>query len=237
MSTKRSNIQQIDNRTNFIIFGYCRQKIIKPYTLNIPSTIQYVIAIFYWIQEKLTLHGDYVKVDYQTNTIQGTDIMKIFGNMKYNTIYGNKIVNLNDEWIQEYQWTFKIISLASFEHDDEFPIIIGIDSSLDKCTNTDFSSTSFNGGLFYSIAGNGHSYNAYNFAEDVMRIWEQGDTIKFMLNPFKRQLKVQKNDDKVIVFHKHFDYAAKEYNIAIAMAPLTENIVQLIDFTAIHVSR
>eukprot|EP01084_Bolivina_argentea_P165237 287087_1 len=118
-----SGLKHVDKRTKYVVFGYCRSY----KTNNIPLLVQYLCIAYYWIQEKFTVHGDQINVDV-SNKIKGCNDCET---AKYNTTYGNKIIDINDKSINTYQWTFKLLNMTRREHNIDLPICIGIDASME----------------------------------------------------------------------------------------------------------
>ena len=99
--------RQVDFGSKSVVLGCIRQFETANGSLVIPIMIQYIILLYYWINEKFTIHGD-------DTTIQDHGTMAKAIIYRYNTVYGNnKVINLNDSSIRFYKWTFKIETLRS----------------------------------------------------------------------------------------------------------------------------
>ena len=60
--------------------------------MNLPIMIQYLFMAYYWIQEKFTIHEDEIEIN-ESGTIAG----RIRTETGFQTVYGNNVININDE--------------------------------------------------------------------------------------------------------------------------------------------
>ena len=109
--------------------------------------VQYIIMIYYWINEKFTIHGKGIELDSDCKIAKRLRR----GNGKYNTVYGNNVIDINDSSIKCYQWTFEIIAITCYPF---VAIAIGIDASGNKYHSNDFADRYINKNYFYSVASN-----------------------------------------------------------------------------------
>ena len=121
MSTFKQLQQQIDNLTKLKICGYIRE-----YEQNnnneiiLPMMIQYIIMLYYWINEKFCKHEKSLQVHGNSKIVT----VKSFKDSlpwyhQFNTVYGNSIIVHEDTSIAKYKWSIKY----SFNQDD---IVVGI---------------------------------------------------------------------------------------------------------------
>eukprot|EP01084_Bolivina_argentea_P235930 396860_1 len=111
------------DRTKCIVFGYVREAQLES-SMDIPLAIQYLLIKYYWIEETLTTHGSHIQVD--GSTIVRRPRAKGDHWWTYNTVYGNKTIDVNDESIDMYQWAF---TLCRIPDSVRLRVYIGIDSS------------------------------------------------------------------------------------------------------------
>ena len=91
-------IKLADLRTKCIIFGYSRENM-QQFSINLPTIIQYLFLMYYWIQEKFVEHGSNMKLDTnQQNLIRFKAIEgDLFSWWDSNTAYGNiNTIDIND---------------------------------------------------------------------------------------------------------------------------------------------
>ena len=106
MSTLKQ-FQQIDDLTKIKISGYIREYEKNNQNMTvIPMMIQYIIMMYYWINEKFNKHGKSLQIDKNSKivSVKYNPIDKWF---KYNTVYGDIIINDDDESIAKYKWSIK----------------------------------------------------------------------------------------------------------------------------------
>ena len=89
-------MKDIDNETQLKIFGYSRETETE-LLIRIPTMIQYLVMLYYWINEKFTDHGSFMM------------------NYEWNTVHGNNVINTKDESIKKYSWTFRINTITSLK--------------------------------------------------------------------------------------------------------------------------
>ena len=123
---------QTDDRTKSIVFGYTRESS-NNLSMNIPQIIQYIFLMYYWIQERFTMHGDALVIDEHNHNLIRCKLGYTKSNMLYNTVYGNdKVINFNDTSIAKYEWSFKVLVKHGI-------LTFGIDNSKDnELVNTGF---------------------------------------------------------------------------------------------------
>ena len=233
-----AKLKRVDNNIKSCIFGYTRETE-SSLSITVPMLIQYLIILYYWIEEKFTAHGSKINVD-KTNKIAWYDDTA----GKYNTVYGNYAIDINDTSIVRYKWTFKIISTYPI---DDWPIVIGIDSSNNKFINNDFASNKINDSIYRAIGSNSYSYNhGFNdkpvdernriqFKSVVYDNWRNGDLVEMVFNVKTNRLDL-KTPSQWLRFAKNIDFSdGRKYNLAVTMfrgvdQPLRK--IQLVKFEA-----
>ena len=221
-----SRVKNIDNESKFLVSGFVRESKINN---TIPIMIEYLIMIYYWIEEKFTISGDGITLD-ETQKIAKTK-NNFYGT--YNTIYCNNVIDLNDTSIIKYEWTFKIINTADLITYWPYknPIIIGIDSSKNNkyFINNNFGQINVNRNKFYSITSNGTICNNSNYQfcaiqyHELYDIWNNNDIIKIIFDVKQKSIFYQRNNQKIKIFGTNV-YGQKsdiKYNLAISMAKST----------------
>ena len=116
-------LKQIDDITKLTTSGYIRQFKTENNSFSIPIMIQYIVMLYYWINEKFTVHGKDIEVE------NDGDLQEILQHM---------IQFMVITWtsIKCYQWAFKIISMSRASGSGG-PILIGIDASENKYDSND----------------------------------------------------------------------------------------------------
>merc|ERR1712228_925971 len=186
-----------------------------------------IIIHFYWIAEKFTLHGDNIKLNEENNIATfietGSEPWK-----KYNTVYGNNTINLNNKNVIKYKWTLKILNGA--QHDGQ-PLTIGIDSSplISQMINSDFGEKGKNKDDFYGVSVNGwwFTQNGCNRVYD-MKALENGHTLILILDVTNRALLCEAYG-KLHNIAEDIVMDGKEYNLAVSMCH-NKDSVQLMKF-------
>ena len=115
MSYSKLNYNKADNKTKLLIHGYSREQM-GELSINLPSMIQYIFIMYYWIQEKFTILGDNMYLD-ETNP---NLIHLKHARMPHrhpdvdlamsNTAYGNNVINNEDTSISKYIWSFRYMN-------------------------------------------------------------------------------------------------------------------------------
>ena len=121
MSTLKT-LQQIDNLTKLKICGYIRE-----YEQNnnkneiiIPIMIQYIIMLYYWINEKFSKHGELLQVHGNSKIVSVNSFKDgLPWYHQFDTVYGNSIIVPEDASIAKYKWSIKY----SFNPEE---IVVGI---------------------------------------------------------------------------------------------------------------
>ena len=147
----------------------------------------------------------------------------VYGHYMINSQYDGYDINIYDNSDNNiYEWTLKIDQMSSW-------ITIGIDSSLQKHINDDFSDQ--DGYTYYAYGSSGYIYqNKYDFRSVEYGIeYKTNDEIKMVLNKKNRSIKYYVNDkDQGIAFNLiHIKYPYR-YHFAVCLAEGT--IVRLISF-------
>ena len=99
---------------HWLVYGYIRRFEKRNKYLQIPNDIQNVCILFYAIVDFFAIHTDKIRVTHQKfiSIAEGTTDKSI--------VYGNEIIEPNDESIDEYIWTFRAWNL------DKDPCYIGL---------------------------------------------------------------------------------------------------------------
>lgn len=104
-----SRVKDIDNSTKYKIFGYVREHE-KQTLMVIPILAQYIIMLYYWMNEKFTKHGSKLELNENSKLIISRPMDEIEANgvyvLEYNSAYGNIII-MNDESISKYKWSIR----------------------------------------------------------------------------------------------------------------------------------
>ena len=229
-----SQVKYAPQKTKDLVLGFVRSNT-KQHLIDIPIMISYVVLMYYWIQERFTLHGEDIELDKTKRIARRFRIDK----QTYNTVYGNNVIDINDKSIGCYVWTFKVKNIPKNEYD--FPICVGLDSSKDEFINQDFSDSRHNHDSFYSIGTNGIRYNSEGF-QPRSTGWDVDwdvDVMEMHLNMGSRKLTVWINNVFEVVIANKINFQSsdnKRYNLAIGLSddPDRNNEIQLIDFSAIQ---
>ena len=85
------------------IYGYVIE-CAKELVLIIPEIVQFVIMLYYWINEKFTSHGQGIKLD-KNNTMatREKDDNWYTYRSSYFSVYGNNVINIDDTSIVKYE--------------------------------------------------------------------------------------------------------------------------------------
>ena len=244
-------VKKADNRIKLIIFGYSRRSATE-LSIQIPQMIQYLFILYYWIQEKFTDYGDYLKLDDSSNIV--TNISKNITEYDWNTIYGNHVINVDDTSISEYTWKIKILTLSTniWLRDESLAVILnrpelikhtsfsdsimmGLDSTNIR-TNlgiTRVTSYITPHSLFYYDGESEISsseYKSKNLKDEIAVSLKCNDIIELKVNIKNKKLIFYKNNimiDEPITFT---GYENNNYNFAISLN--TSTSIQLIEFVA-----
>ena len=222
-----TRLKEADLKTKCVIFGYSRQQQ-NEISMSIPSMIQYLFLMYYWIQEKFTKCGKHIVLDSKCKKAQ-----KKYKNVfcPYDTVYGNNVIDIDDTSIKIYKWTLKISASLGFS--PSYPMCIGIDS-YHESMNDDFSSTHVNPGEFYSIGSNGGCYSWNQSKEIFKQEILTEDNIVLILNVVDRKLMCCINDVKEYLVADNIDFDKEEsYNLAVGICQLEEK-VEIVRFEAIQ---
>lgn len=225
-----SKLKQVDNRSRMVIFGYIRRFETKHQHVTIPMMIQYLFLIYYWINEKFTVHGDDIKLEQDGKV--ATRLKKIIA--PYHTAYGNHTIDLADTSIIAYQWTFQIRDIP---FKNLSPICIGIDASSDKYISHDFTAAYYNHCEFYSIGSNNNVYNR-RWSEwsdnnlKLLRKWRKDDILVLLLNVQSKNFKIKMDGQEGLIANNIW-FQNTKYNLGVAL-PHENARVELIDFQTFH---
>ena len=237
-----AKVKAVDDRTKSITFGYCRKRM-KELSIDIPVMIQYVILLYYWIEEKFKFHGDCIKIAHPNRL--STDISKINNenNESYNAIYGNNVIDINDTSIVKYIWSIK------YEKQSAWAIRFGIDSEKDykqylhrSFTDDYFPSRSTSDKLVYAFSTAGYTFTTKNRWQESNAYGELGDankgdihTIELILNVQDRKLSVNCMG-RLETVGENIDLENNRFNFAVSMSLSKEHsdIVELVDFKTIQ---
>ena len=226
-----SQLKNAPDHTKHLIFGYVRQCETEQ-SMNVPVMISYLIIMYYWIQEQFTVHGDNIKLD-KTKKIATRFTIK---RNQYNTVYGNHVIDTNDESVSCYKWTFQVRNIRSSI--PLYPICIGIDASNDKYINKDFSDISINKNYFYSIGTNGFPYNHDEEGNDKVFHGQKVDVMEMTLDMKHKTLTARINHVWVVTIAQNVKFEEnKSYNLAIGLShdDIYLNEIQLTDFAVTQV--
>ena len=172
--------REIDEITKLKIFGYSRKMENEFSIAAVPIIIQYIIMLYYWINEKFTDHGRHIRLS-GNNTIANAIQSNIAGktHLRYNTVYGNNVINIDDKSINKYSWTIKVNKLGL-----NGLINFGLDSSKNKYIDGDFSGFGADS-IYYSIGTDGwirhpdvstsNMYDAIVCGDKIQLILEMSD--------------------------------------------------------------
>ena len=216
--------KQIDIKTRIKICGYLRKQEYN-LSISIPVMIQYVVMVYYWINEKFAKHGDNITLR-SNGKIARCSYPWI---IKYNTVYGNNVIDIQDRSIVSYKWTFKLNLISAVPP----AICIGLDST-DKNANTDFARGHSS---FYSVGTNGCLYNDDIDPLQICKHMEQGDYLKMYLRIDNDvgALSFQVNDGLDVVIGTDIWLRDYNYNMAISI-PLRSMYqeIELVEFEIVH---
>ena len=240
MSLLQKVKQQIDNLTKLKISGYIREyEQNNKNVIIIPVMIQYIITIYYWINEKFNKHGKSLQLDCNSKlaTVKSYNRDSIGWWFKYNTVYGDIIINDDDESIAKYKWSIKY----SLNHNDN------IDGGLyNKFVNafnfgiaSDYRSTdrifscdvidiekNYTKYQFYSVWNTGTYWNMLQLKKGVIYL-----TLDMKQHRLSFSLDT---DPKEYNIHEKIDMDHYKYRLAISMH-LTQGIeCELINFEIFH---
>ena len=225
--------KKANTKTKCTVFGFVREYL-KKHSLNIPMMIQYLFITYYWIDEHFTSIGK--------NTVLVTNRIariNVHGkHIKYNTVYGNDVINIKDKSISKYEWIFELVN-PEIKYNAKFPICIGLDSSNNKYINTLFCSSRFDKDKYkkYGCWSNGF-LNGYDHVNPIMvqrtfaDEWKDGDIICMALDVKEKKLKYSINGVKCM--NIKIDLKNQEYNLAVALSPAHQNTIEIIDFNVYH---
>ena len=108
-------------RMEYLVYGYNREIETEFTSLKIPKEIKQICIQFYNVSDYFTNYGDNILVNEAGNIAMGTTTKDV-----PNTVYGDQIIDLEDDTISKYRWEFKIFHL-----DRSKPYYIGI-STIDE---------------------------------------------------------------------------------------------------------
>ena len=110
-------MKRIDDKTKNKILGYVRryehQEKVK--SANIPIMIQYLIMVYYWVNEKFVIYGEGLEMDQENkNIIRVRPNSNINSFPWVNSAYGNNVIDINDTSIIRYKWSIRFVNKNGF---------------------------------------------------------------------------------------------------------------------------
>ncbi len=237
MTTLLKRVKAANKYFKYTVFGYLREYEEKESNLNTPMMVKCICLNYYLIKETFEKHGDFVSLNGDKNTaIKYCDDTKPMAALDTNTVYGDLKMDNFDESISEYQWKFKIMKFS-------FWFEIGIDSSNESYTNSDFTS-----------GGNEDTFHSCVFNQDAATIFETRATGWHLNEKFERKsskIDLKEDDEIDMVFNiqtktlkfkvkgefiepcsTEIDLNDKQYSMAIAMNETAT--IQFVDFCIKH---
>ena len=221
-----TKLKAIDRKTKYKIHGFVRRHEVDC-CVTIPIMIEYIIMLYYWINEKFTEHGDGIELD------ESSKIIRSKGGVWYNTVCGNNIINADDTSIKSYIWKFRINAIG-----EQITIDFGIDSSNNKWLNGAFSDITLNTNMFYSIGSKGCVCQPRKFVRALNFNVKEGDHLTLIfcvdheIKSAKLMCQTQKAGDEV-----EQEYVAQDgikldlhYNLAVSIPAHNETQVEMIQF-------
>eukprot|EP01084_Bolivina_argentea_P255418 429582_1 len=210
MSAKLHMHELADKNSKYSVLGFTR-RIESELSLTIPLPIKYLCLNYLLIYERFKIHGTNIELNQNTNTV------KSLGEER-DIVYGNVDINLDDDTITKYIWTFKILNDYVNSRRRFF---VGIDSSGKSLI--DINSHSFFGFSSESISINDD--NLWYTVEDEIwnslfhnpYTWQKVDTIKITLNMDTQNMVLYVNSDKKAETRK-IPFENTTYNFAVIIS-------------------
>ena len=217
MSLKR--LKLADEKTKCIIFGYSRENM-QQFSINLPTMIQYLFLMYYWIQEIFTEYGDDIELDTNHQNL----IRFTAGSYWYNTAYGNNdTIDINDISIARYIWSFRYVNLGGI------CLQFGISST--RCKNIQLSK---NQGIYYCYGTNGAVYSHYGNKAVSCYDDEEG-IIHLILDVLEDKLLMSRNNEnKEYVVADNIDLKNNKYNMAVSGEVKDGEEIELISFKIVQ---
>ena len=225
-----SRLKSADDKTKYVVFGYSRTKM-NELAVEIPMMIQYLFLMYYWIEEKFTIHGKQLQIDSSNkNHIIGNN--KTDYSHSYNTVYGNNVIDMNDTSIIEYKWTFEYSNIAPFG------TYFGIDSSNNKWINDCIHRDRGNSNeKYYSICINGKIYN-YDLEWWLnSHGYDEEGILHLKLNMKDKSLFFKMDNNKAwMSINTDVDFEDNKFNMAVSVPKwsASNQSVKLISFDMTH---
>lgn len=165
-------LKNVDDRTKNIVFGYSRLSQTEC-NLNVPTMIQYLFMVYYWINEYFTDHGECITLDKNNIIATASDS----NHYTFNTVYGNNVICIDDKSVKKYKWKVRMnkISLRSRT------IYFGIDSSDNKFIDGSFINTKLTNRRYFAIGSDGYCHTWFKATKARSLYIEQTDTIEIIL--------------------------------------------------------
>ena len=245
MSTLKTLQQQIDNLTKLKICGYIRE-----YEQNnnkdkiiIPIMIQYIIMLYYWINEKFSKHGKSLQLNGNSKlaTVKCRKVPfvdKIGWWYEYNTVYGDSII-INDESIAKYKWSIKYSSNNDNNiAGDDFNLGIASDCrSADRVFSCDIIDTEkidkYTKYQFYSLWNTERYWNGG--CKKGLAPFRKKGVIHLSLDMKQHKLSFSLDTDPTEYnIYERIDMDNYKYRLAISMYLKQGNECELINFKIFH---
>ena len=222
MSLKR--LKSADFRTKCIIFGYSRENM-QEFSINLPTMIQYLFLMYYWIQEKFTEHGDNMELDINhQKLIRFAESLGIYCN---NTSYGNNnTIDINDTSIARYIWSFRYASST------RLGMQFCIKCSGLRCKN--IALNRYKQAKYYRYCANGWGFanNGYRRVSDCD---DHRGVLHLILDVLEDKLLISKHDEKKeYVVADNIDLKNNKYNMTASGALIDGDEIELISFKIVQ---
>ena len=243
-----AKLKSIGNDTKYLVFAFiheCELLFDKDNSYyNIPDLVGYICLAYYYISEYFTVYGDHITYDALTNTVENdsklwSEIQKSLDEddldpwnktQPHQTAYGNVCIDVDNNAISVYIWTFKIICCDT-------SICIGIESSNKRFASYDFTDVdrdAVDANVRFFAHGEGNGWTSLKRfpvekGDDIEFV--DGDIIKFTLNmKFKEIIIVKESENEKITYtlpDEFFDGCI--FNLAVMLYSIGDS-VQIVDF-------
>ena len=108
--------EKYNKRMEYLVYGYNRGTETECTSLRIPNDVTKICLKFYKLCDHFTIHGDKILINAARNIASGTTTEP-----KLNIVFGDQVIDLEDDTISEYRWDFRIFQLHTIH-----PYYIGI---------------------------------------------------------------------------------------------------------------